>query len=408
MSEFLILKSADEARALLAAVAPVGTEPIALDGADGRVLAVDVRAPEDLPPWPRATMDGYAVRARDSFGASEAVPAFLTLKGTVPMGGVLGVPVAPGETAAIATGGVLPEGTDAVVMVEYAQLAGDDVELRRGAAAGENVMKPGDDLRRGELVLPAGRRLRPQDVGALAALGLTTVEVHRRPRVAIMATGNEVVPPDATPQPGQVRDVNSLALAAAARRAGAEVELAGIVRDDAAALTARVTELVARNDAVMLSGGSSIGARDLTGVALEAAGAETVFHGISVRPGKPTLFTRIDGKPVLGMPGVPVSALVIFEVFVRPMLWRLAGEPPGRDPWPVRRAARLRRRAPSVAGREDYLRVRLLEGDGGPWAEPVLGGSAALGTLVRADGLVIVPAASEGVAEGDEVEVLLF
>jgi molybdopterin molybdotransferase len=410
MAEFLILKSAEDARALLAAVPPVEAEMVALDEADGRVLAADVVAPEDLPPWPRATMDGYAVRARDSFGASEAVPAFLTARGAVPMGEVLGHAIGPGETAAIATGGVLPDGCDAVVMVEYTQAAGDEIEVRRGVAAGENVMRPGDDLRRGERVLAAGRRLRPQDVGALAALGVVRVGVFRRPRVGIVATGNEVVAPDAVPRPGQVRDVNSLALAAAARRAGAAVELAGIVRDDAAALTAGIADLARRCDAVLLSGGSSIGARDLTAIALDAAGAEVVFHGISVRPGKPTIFARIGGKPVLGMPGVPVSAMVIFDVFVRPMFWRLGGEAPGRDPWPARRRARLRRRAPSVAGREDYLRVRLVapDADGRPWAEPVLGGSAALGTLVRADGLVIVPAASEGVAEGDEVEVLMW
>jgi molybdopterin molybdotransferase len=403
MPEFLILKTADEARRILAGFPAVGRERCALAEADGRVAAEDLTADEDVPPWPRATMDGYAVRARDTFGASDAVPAFLTVVGSVPMGDVLARALGPGEAAAIATGGVVPEGGDAVVMIEYTQAAGEEIEVRRGAAAGENVMRPGDDVRRGEVIVPAGRRLRPQDVGVLAALGRTQVTVHRRPRVGIFSTGNEVVPPDQAPRPGQVRDVNASALAAQARRAGCEVELGGIVVDDEEAVAARAAELLERCDALLLSGGSSVGARDVTDRALGRIGAELVFHGISVRPGKPTILARAGDKPVLGMPGVPVSAMVIFDVFVAPLLWRLGGEL-RRSPWPARVRARLRRRSPSVAGREDYLRVRLADG----WAEPVLGGSAALGTLVRADGLVVVPAESEGVAEGDEVEVLLF
>lgn len=403
MPEFLKLRTADEARRILAGFSPVIHETCALDEAGERVLAQDVVAQEDLPAWPRATMDGFAVRASDTFGASEAVPAFLTLAGSVPMGEVFPRPIAAGETVAIATGGVLPEGCDAVVMVEYTQAAGAEVELRRGAAAGENVMRPGDDVRRGEVIVVAGRRLRPQDIGVLAALGRVEVPVYRRPRVAILSTGNEIVPPHATPKPGQVRDVNASALAAQARRAGCDVELGGIVVDDEGAVAARAAELLARADALLLSGGSSIGARDVTDRALGRIGAEIVFHGISVRPGKPTILARAQGKPVLGMPGVPVSAMVIFDVFVRPLLWRLGGET-SREPWPARVRAKLRRRSPSVAGREDYLRVRVVDG----WAEPVLGGSAALGTLVKADGLVVVPAESEGVAEGEDVEVLLY
>jgi molybdopterin molybdotransferase len=254
------------------------------------------------------------------------------------------------------------------------------------------------------VLVAAGRRLRPQEVGVLAALGIAEVQVVRRPRVGVLATGNEVVPATGSPRPGQVRDVNSSALAAQARRAGAEVELGGIVGDDAAALAAAAGGMLERCDALLLSGGSSVGARDLTVEALERLGAAIVFHGISVRPGKPTILARIGDKPVLGMPGVPVSAMVIFDAFVRPLLWALGGER-GREPWPARRRARMRRRTPSVAGREDYVRVRFVDAAS---VEPVLGGSAALGTLVKADGLVIVPAESEGVAEGEDVEVLLY
>ena len=406
MSEFLVLVTASDARELLGRFPAVGAERVALEEADDRVAAVDIAAPEDLPAWPRATMDGYAVRARDTHGASEAVPAFLTLRGAVPMGDVwTGGALAPGDAVSIATGGVVPEGCDAVVMLEYVQAAGADIEVRRSVATGENLMRPGDDVRHAEIVVPAGRRLRPQEAGVLAALGVDAVEVHRRPRAGVLATGNEIVSPSVAPRPGQVRDVNSMALAAQLRRAGADVILGGIVADDAAALAAAVAGLLERSDLLLLSGGSSVGARDLTVEALERLGAEIVFHGISVRPGKPTILARLGDKPILGMPGVPVSAMVIFEVFVRPLVWRLGGEP-AREPWPARRRARMRRRTPSVAGREDYLRVRFVDTDGG-WVEPVLGGSAALGTLVRADGLVVVPAESEGVAEGDEVEVML-
>jgi molybdopterin molybdotransferase len=206
-----------------------------------------------------------------------------------------------------------------------------------------------------------------------------------------------------------VRDVNQLALAAQAVRAGAEVLRCGIVRDDAAELRARIAELLPACDALILSGGSSVGTRDLTAAALADVGAEPVFHGIGVRPGKPTILARAGDKPILGMPGVPVSALVIFDVFVRPLLWRLGGERP-REPWPARRRARMARRMPSAAGREDWIRVRLTDdGDaGGPRAHPLLGGSAALSTVVRADGLVVIPAHAEGIAEGEEVEVLLY
>jgi molybdopterin molybdotransferase len=411
MGEFLILRSADEARAILADVAPTDREMVELEAADGRVLAAAITAPEDLPAWPRATMDGYAVRARDTFGASEAVPAFLRVVGTVPMGGTLARAIGAGEAAAIATGGVVPEGADAVVMVEYTQRGtgpDDELEVGKGAAPGDNVVRAGDDLRRSDVVLLAGRRLRPQDVGVVAALGVRRVPVHRRPRVGILSTGNEIVPADRVerPAPGQVRDVNSFSLAAAVRRAGCVAERAGIVRDDADELEGALRELVARCDAVIVSGGSSVGARDLTALVLTRLGAEIRFHGISVRPGKPTILAQAGGKPILGMPGVPVSALVIFDAFVRPLLWRLGGERE-RDPWPARRRARLSRRVASVAGREDWIRVRL----GGPdrdLAEPLLGGSAALTTLLRADGYVVVPAGSEGLAEGEPVEVLLW
>jgi len=408
VGEFLILKSGDEAREILTSFAALATESVALDHAFDRVLGEDLLALEDTPPWPRSVMDGYAVRARDVQGASESVPCYLKLVGTVPMGAVLERRIGPGEAAGISTGGVLPEGADAVVMIEYVDRArAEEIEVHRSVAAGDNLIRPGEDLRRGDMVVPRGKRLRPQDVGALAAFGRTEVRVFRRPRVAVLSTGNEVVPPDKAPAPGQVRDVNQYALSAQVRRAGGEPLLGGIVADDAAALRARVLELLDESDMVMLSGGSSVGVRDVASEVLASLGGSVLFHGINVRPGKPTLCARVGDKPVLGMPGFPVSSMVIFDVFVRPLLWRLSGES-ARDPWPARRRARFSRRHASAAGREDWVRVRLESRADGAWAAPVLGGSAALSTVVRADGLVRIDAGSEGIGEGEEIEVFLY
>ena len=404
MPEFLTLKSPDEARALFATFDALSEEPLPLEACDGRVASRPVRSPEELPPWPRAVMDGYAVRSSDTFGASETVPAFLRVRGTVPMGEAWSGPrVGPGEALAVSTGAVVPEPCDAVVMVEYTQKGeGDELEVLRPAAPGQHLMRAGDDIHRDEVVVEAGHRLRPVDLGALAALGVRTLMVHRCPRVAILSTGNEVVAATETPRVGQVRDANSLILGARARQAGCEVSFGGIVGDDFEALEARCSALLAGADVLVLSGGSSAGARDHTAAVLAKLGAEILIHGISVRPGKPTILARLGPKPLLGMPGVPTSATVIFDAFVLPLLWRLGGEV-GREVWPMRRRARLTRRVPSVAGREDYIRVKLT----GALAEPILGTSAALSSLVRANGLIVVPAGVEGIAEGAEVEVCL-
>lgn len=413
MPEFLTLKTADEARAILATFEPVDVESVPLAASLGRVLAEDFRAPHELPREPRSTVDGYAVRARDTFGAGDAVPAYLKLVGAVPMGGVLGRAVGAGEAAAISTGGVVPEGADAVVMLEYVDRAREgEVEIHRGVAPGDNAIRPGEDVARGAVVVPAGRRLRPQDLGALAAFGATGARVHRRPRVAVLSTGNEIVPPDAAPAPGQVRDVNQTALGAQCERAGCDVTRAGIVADDAAALRVALARLLPAHDVVMLSGGSSVGVRDLAAEVVASLGPPGVlFHGINVRPGKPTLVARVGEKPVIGMPGFPVSAMVIFDAFLRSMLRRVGGER-GFCEWPARRRARFARRHASAPGREDWVRVRLNECPRGdravPLVVPLLGGSAAIATMLGADGYVRIEAGREGIDEGDEVEVLLF
>ena len=409
----LTLLAADEARRILAETPPVGHERVPLAAAAGRVLAAAFDAPADLPGERRSVMDGFAVRAADVRGAAASSPVVLTVIGSVPMGEVFTGAIAAGQAVAIATGGVVPEGGDAVVMVEHtAPAAGEGggarVLVSREVIAGANVVQPGEDVTRGGRLLPAGRRLRPQDVAVLGTFGVATVDVFRRPRVAVLSTGNELCEVDETPRPGQVRDSNGVTLGAQAAAAGCDVTLAGIVRDDAAALRHAVARLLAEHDAVILSGGSSIGTKDLSADALanlEPPGI--LFHGIDIRPGKPTLVARAGAKPVIGMPGFPTSSLVVFDAFIRPMLWRLGGET-AREPWPSRRAARIAREHRSVVGREDYLRVRLVERDGATWAEPLPGGSATLSNVVLADGLVLVGAATPALAAGDAVEVLLY
>ena len=285
---------------------------------------------------------------------------------------------------------------------------GRSVEVARAVAPGANIIQAGEDYAAGDDVLPAGRRLRPQDVAALATFGLAEVTVFRRPRVAVLSTGNELCEPTAAPRPGQVRDANQYVLGAQVRAAGCLAVLGGIVRDDVGALREAVARALAENDAVVLSGGSSIGTKDVAAEAMLGLPAPGVlFHGIDIRPGKPTLFARAGARPVVGMPGFPTSSLVVFDAFIRPMLWRLGGES-GRETWGTRRPARLAKAQPSVVGREDYLRVRLVERDGRVWAEPLVGGSAAISNVVRADGLGRVDAARAALDAGEDVDVLLY
>ncbi len=391
---------------------PLGTEVVRLHEASGRVLATSFAATEDLPVHTRSVMDGYAVRADDVSAATEQAPAVLRVAGVVPMGATFTGTVAPGQAVGISTGGFLPDGADAVVMIEHTR-AGDAavasvVEILRGVASGANVIQRGEDVTTGAALIPAGRRLRPQDIAALATFGAASLTVYRRPRIAVLSTGNELCAVDATPAPGQVRDVNEWVLGAQVELAGGVATYGGVVRDDEAALAATIARLLPDHDAVILAGGSSVGVKDVSGTVMERLDAPGVlFHGIDIRPGKPTIFARVGAKPVIGMPGFPTSSMVVFDAFVRPLMWRLGGET-ARDPWPCAVRARLHRAVSSLAGREDYVRVRLFERDGETWAEPLPGGSSAISNLVYADGMVRVDAARTEVPAGEWVGVSTF
>lgn len=388
--------------------ASVRAEVVPTSQALGRVTAEDVLSPEDLPPHPRSTMDGYSVRARDTFGASESLPAFCDVVGEVPMGSPPQVSLLTGQAAVAYTGGMLAEGADAVVMVENTQRVGDDsIEILRPVAPGENVIQAGEDAKIGERVIPKGRLIRPQDVGALFGLGITELAVAQRPRVAIVSTGDELVPPDESPGSGQVRDINSYSVASLVQDAGGIPVQIGLMPDDYEAQRRAALDGLERGDILVFSAGSSVSNRDMTVKVLDNLGPPGVLvHGIAHKPGKPTIVALVDGVPAFGLPGNPVSAMVVFGILVRPVIQALMG----RTEPPATRGvhARLTKDIRSATGREDHVQVKLIESDGGMLADPVFGKSNLISTLVDADGVVIVPLDEGGLYAGDEVFVRLY
>ena len=409
MPEFLQLLPPEEALARFMSHLPVQIviEEVPIAHALGRVIAVPITAPHALPPFIRSTVDGYAVHASDTYGASESLPAYLKLAGEVRMGSRPDFDLYAAQCALIHTGGMLPDSADAVVMLEYTQGIGNgEVEILRSVAVGENVIKVGEDVSAGEVVIPAGMRLRPAEIGGLAAFGISNIQVARQPRVAILSSGDEVVPIEAEPQPGQVRDVNTLALSALIIQSGGVPVSYGIIPDDFEALEQNARRALVECDVVVFTAGSSASARDLTARVIDELGEPGVLvHGVSIRPGKPTILAVCQGKAVIGLPGNPVSALNIAGLFLTPALDKLLGVK-HRPARPVIQA-RLSLNIASQAGREDWVPVRLMAGEGGMLAEPVFGKSNLIFTLVRADGMVRIPPDATGLAAGELVEVFL-
>ena len=354
MKNFLTLQSVETVLGHLRALPVLPAETVPLTDALGRRLAEALHAPADLPGFDRSTVDGFAVRARDVFGAQEGSPALLECVGDCPMGAVPDISLQPGQCARILTGGMLPEGADCVVMVEYSRPAGGNmVELTRTQAPGDHVVMRDEDAAAGDCIIPAGRKLRPQEIGLLASFGQKDVAVRRAPRVAIISTGDEVVPIGSEPRPGQVRDVNSYSLAALCRSAGAEPTLAGLVRDDAEALRRTVLAALDEADVVVVSGGSSAGMRDHTvDVFTSVPGSELLTHGVAISPGKPFILARSGGKCLMGLPGHVSSALVCARAFLVPLLEHLQGS--AGDELVPSLTARLTRAVASAQGRRDY------------------------------------------------------
>ncbi len=407
--EFFTTVTVGAALGLLADLAPTDAESVPLDAALGRTPARPVIASRPLPGFARSTVDGFAVRAADTFGVSDALPGYLDLLGSVAMGRPAEVAVRAGGAVAVPTGGVLPDGADAVVMVEHTQeTMPGSVEVTRPVAPGDGTVRADEDVAPGAGLVPAGRPLRAQDLGLLAAAGIVTVDVRCRPRVGILSTGDEVVPPAAGDLvPGQVRDATSSALAGMVRDAGGDPVPLGIVGDDATALESVLRDGLARCDLVVVSAGSSVGARDETaGVVARLGQPGILCHGLAIRPGKPTLLADCGGVPVVGLPGNPLSALVVFRLVGVPLVRRLAGTTTPA-PEPVVRA-RLGRQVPSQTGRLDVVQVRVVAGEGGPVAQPLFGASALLSVLTAADGWLAVPEDATGLPAGADVDVTLY
>ncbi len=407
---FKVVTPQEALRALLQ-VSSVGTERIPTVRARARVLAEDLYSSVDLPHFHRAAMDGYAVKAKDTFGASQSLPAYLKFAGVVEMGKEATQLLGAGEAIRISTGGMMPPESDAVVMVEYTdETDAGLVEIHRSVSPWQNVIQIGDDIKKSELVFRRGRRLRAHDLGALTGVGISSVLVYMRPRIALISTGDEIVDADTDPMPGQVRNINQHSLAGLIEGCGGELRDWGVIRDDKDQVIRAIGEALQWSDLVLLSGGSSMGAKD---IALEAIlsfpDSEFVFHGISVSPGKPTIFAQACGKPILGLPCYPVSALVIFDLFAAPLIRKVGGEEEtALTKFSKTLRATLKTNIASQVGREDYVRVTL-ERDSERWlAMPLPRKSGAIFTLVKADGMVRIDLNQDGLEQGEEVEVILF
>jgi molybdopterin molybdotransferase len=428
--EFFTVRTVSEALTGFRPARRTAIESVALDDALGRVPAEPLSAPHALPGFARATVDGFAVRAADTYGASEGLPSYLDVAGEARMGEAPAVEVRQGAAVAIATGAPLPDGADAVVKVEHTQAATAELlEVLRPATPGEGMVRADEDAAAGAELVPPGRPLRAQDLGMLAATGLAKVPVHARPRVTIVSTGDELVPADDSPAPGhaaarsapaagapspgdaapaalplgKVRDATAPALAALVREAGGEPRFAGIVPDDRDALASVLSAALPESDVLVVSAGSSVGARDETAAAIASLGGPGIWcHGLAFRPGKPTLLADCGGVPVIGLPGNPRSALVVFRLIGIPIVRQVGGctDPP---PEPTVRA-RLERDLPSAAGRLDVVQVRVADGQ----AIPLFGSSSLLSILTAADGYLVVPEAATGLAAGSEVDVTLY
>jgi len=409
LTEFFNVITSDQFAELLNRFPRLSSERIALEASLSRRLSDNIVASEDLPEQARSIVDGYAVRAEDTFGASNAIPALLEVIESVTMGSIPECILETGQAAPIPTGGFLPQDADAVVMVEYTNPVGtNSVEITRPVTLRTNVLEKGEDCKSGDSLLPKGIRLRFQDIGYLAASGFPEVAVYRKPKVAVLSSGDEIVPIDQKPLPGQIRDANGHALAALVRKAGGEPVLFDIIPDKAEKLQDALEEALSQCDVVAISGGSSVGTRDLMKEAVcSLDDTEILAHGITIRPGKPTLLAKRNEKAIFGLPGHPVSALVVAQVFLAPFLQYLQGAEFLKGPEGYRTDAVLNSAIHSTIGLEEYVRIRIKEqADGTFEAYPVYGKSGMLSTMVKADGILVIPLSVEGFSKGEIVTAI--
>jgi molybdopterin molybdotransferase len=378
---------------------------VPLDEAPSRVLAAGITAAEEIPPFSRSLVDGYAVKVKDTYGARESMPAQLVQTGEVRVGESTEKMVGDGEAVYVATGAMLPEGADGVVMQEHVRRAANDLEVTRSLRRGENICFAGEDVRKGQVVLGPGKVLTPFDLGVLAALGVTQVPVYRRPEIGLISSGDEVVPVEEVPPPGKIRDINSHTVSNLLEGKGCKIRFAGIARDTLQDVQDKLSA-VRECDMILLSGGSSKGQMDFVTSAIEALGGTVLFHGLNIKPGKPTIFGSLWGKPVFGLPGHPVSCGMVVLRFVLPLVRRLKGETGEAGLGGVR--GRLATNVPSSYGIEEYVRVAILRESDGLVVTPIFAKSSVISMLSKADGYFIVPEGKEGLEAGEEVEVFPF
>ncbi|MEJ2658934.1 MAG: molybdopterin molybdotransferase MoeA [Desulfobacterales bacterium] len=407
MKEFFNVTDLNKVLEYASAFPRVEIETIPLFESLGRILVKDIHADVDLPDFMRSTMDGYAVCASSTFGASEANPAYLIVKGTVPMGASPDFTINPGEAARISTGGMLPKGADSVVMIEHTEaIDKTSIEVYRGVAPAQNILEKGEDFHKDAVLIPGGKQIRAQEIGLLAAFGVERINVYKKPVIGIISSGDEVVSIKDTPAPGQIRDINMYTLAGLVQKSGAIPINYGIVRDDFNDLFEKCTAALIQSDMVLISGGSSVGARDYTIEVLSALfESEILVHGISISPGKPTILAKAQNQAIWGLPGQVTSTMVVFEIVVKPFIEHIRGLLPEHKRQ-FNLFARLGRNVSSTQGRADYIRIKLFQKDGTLWAEPILGKSGLINTMVKADGLIEIGLNTEGLDRGDRVEVI--
>ena len=392
-------------------ILPLQSEDISITSAAGRIITKDIVSPVDLPDFNRSSMDGYAVRAQDTFGATESLPAYLQIIGEVLMGEELGVVINKGTAAKISTGGMLPKGSDAVAILEHAQaIDKNSIEALYSVAPGENVVQVGEDIKKGEALVKKGHKIRPQDIGAFAGIGIDRVAVYAKPKVAVITTGNEIIDIKEDSRFGCVRDINSYYLSTVINNDGGIPVRKGISKDDYSQLRRMIEESLSGADVVVLSGGSSVGARDLTAKVINDIGKPGVLvHGISIKPGKPTIIGVVNNKPVFGLPGHPVAVGVSYGLFVKRVIRSITGIVLKDGEFADRMVkARLLKNIASASGREDYIRIEIRNEDGELTALPILGKSGLISTLVKATGYIVIPENRLGIEAGEMVEVFLY
>ncbi|RXI98674.1 molybdopterin molybdenumtransferase MoeA [Anaerobacillus alkaliphilus] len=408
--QFFKVKTVEETFALIEDIVQSikVVEEIPLDQSLHRILAEDIIATESVPSFPRSTVDGYAVKAKETFGSSETMPGFLNVVGSVKMGEEATTPLSHGEAIYIPTGGMMPPNSDSVIMIEHCEDLSGLLNTYKQVAPGENVIQIGEDVKEGDVLITKGTKLRPQELGAIAAIGKTQVAVFKQLTIGYLSSGDEIVPYETEQiQIGQVRDINALTITSLVQEWGAKAIYAGIVSDDYTEYQQRAEELFKEVDCLVLSGGSSVGAKDYTTQVIESLGEPGVYiHGISIKPGKPTILAMAGDKPVIGLPGHPASAMIIFSLFGGEIIKKLSGEISGNRLDRVQ--VRLTKNIHSSMGRTDYIRVKLIEQEGEWWAEPIIGKSGLISTLVQSDAVVEIKSEFEGARQGDFVPAILL